>query len=90
MRNQKGKKRDVVHLLHATPVLRGTARNKPVQPIQDLVTLHDIAVDVATTGKANSVKLVPSGKKLDFTEKDGRVSVVVPRLTGHEMVEIAY
>jgi hypothetical protein len=90
VRNQKGKRRDVVHLLHATPALRGTVRNQPVQPIQDLITLHDIAVDVAPTGKAKSVKLVPSGKKLDFTEKGGRVSFVVPRLTGHEMVEIAY
>ena len=47
VRAQAGKKRDVVHLLHATPALRGTTRGAPVQPIQDLVTLHDIAVSVA-------------------------------------------
>jgi hypothetical protein len=90
VRTQKGKKRDVVHLLHATPALRGTLRGQPVQPIQDLVTINDISVDVATTGKPKSVKLVPSGRKLDFKATDGRVSFVVPSLTGHEMVEIAY
>jgi hypothetical protein len=36
------------------------------------------------------VKLVPSGKKLDFTETDGRARFTVPSLTGHEMIEIAY
>jgi hypothetical protein len=90
VRSQKGKKRDVVHLLHATPALRGTTRGAAVQPIQDLVTLRDIAVDVAASGKVKAVKLVPSGNKLDFTEKDGRVSFTVPSLTGHEMIELAY
>ena len=36
VRAQAGQKRDVVHLLHATPALRGTTRGAPVQPIQDL------------------------------------------------------
>jgi hypothetical protein len=90
VRSQKGKKRDVVHLLHATPALRGSFRTNPVQPIQDLITLSDIDVDVATTGTVKAVKLVPSGKKLDFAAADGRVRFTVPSLTGHEMVEIAY
>jgi hypothetical protein len=90
VRSQRGKKRDVVHLLHATPALRGTTRGAPVQPIQDLVTLSNIEVELAPSGKAKSVKLVPSGKTLDFTESDGRIRFVVPSLTGHEMVEVAY
>jgi hypothetical protein len=90
LRSQPGQKRDVLHLLHATPALRGTTRGAPVQPIQDLVTLHDIAVSVATRGDVKSVRLVPSGKGLDFNQKNGRVELTVPRLTGHEMVEIAY
>lgn len=90
VRSQKGKKRDIVHLLHATPALRGSHRGGPVQPIQDLVTIHDIAVDLLPTGKVKSVKLVPSGKPLSFAEREGRVSFTVPTLTGHEMVEVAY
>ena len=39
LRRQPG--RDVLHLLHATPVLRGHIRNDNVQLIQDLVTLSE-------------------------------------------------
>src|SRR5690348_7809674 len=90
VRAQASKKRDVVHLLHATPALRGTTRGAPVQPIQDLVTIHDIAVSVAPSAKVRSVKAVPSGAAIPFAINDGRVEFTVPRLTGHEMVEIAY
>jgi hypothetical protein len=90
VRSQKGKKRDVVHLLHATPALRGTTRGAPVQPIQDLVTLRDIGVTVEAGAKVKAVRLVPSGEALAFTQKDGRVAFTVPSVTGHEMVEIAY
>ncbi|HHY49036.1 MAG TPA: hypothetical protein GYA10_04750, partial [Alphaproteobacteria bacterium] len=90
VRSQRRKRRDVVHLLHATPALRGNYRGAAVQPIQDLVTLHDIAVDVATTAAPRAVRLVPSGEQLAFTASGGRVRFVVPRLTGHEMIEIAY
>ena len=46
LRRQPERKRDVLHLLHATPALRGTIRGDNVQPIQDLVTLSDIDVSV--------------------------------------------
>ncbi len=90
VRSQAQRKRDVVHLLHATPALRGTYRGAPVQPIQDLVTLGAIDVDVAATARVKSVTLVPEGQKLDFTERDGRVRFTVPSLTGHRMIEIGY
>ena len=51
LRRQAGEKRDVLHLLHATPALRGNIRGDNVQPIQDLVTLNDIAVSVAAESK---------------------------------------
>ena len=90
VRSQKANKRDIVHLLHATPALRGTTRGAPVQPIQDLVTLRDIGVSVEAVAKVKAVRLVPSGEALAFTQKDGRVGFTVPSVTGHEMVEIAY
>jgi hypothetical protein len=90
VRAQAGRKRDVVHLLHATPALRGTTRGAPVQPIQDLVLLNNIQVTVATTGNAKAVRLIPSGEALAFTEHEGAVAFVVPSVTGHQMVEIAY
>jgi hypothetical protein len=90
LRRQKSKKRDIVHLLHATPALRGAIGANNIQPIQDLVTLTDIAVSAETNGKVRSVKLVPTGKALKFEMKKGRVAFTVPSLHGHQMVEIAY
>ena len=46
LRRQADEKRDVLHLLYANPVLRGSIRGDNVQPIQDLVTLQDIDVSV--------------------------------------------
>jgi hypothetical protein len=90
LRRQAGENRDVLHLLHATPALRGNIRGDSVQPIQDLVSLPDIAVSVAVDRKVRSATLVPSGEPLAFTQKAGRVAFTVPKLIGHQMVEIAY
>ena len=90
LRYQPDEKRHIVHLLYATPVLRGSIRGDTVQPIQDLTTLHDIEVSVAASRKAKAVSLVPEGKSLDFTQKKGRVSFTVPEITGHQMIEIKH
>ena len=81
---------DVLHLLHATPALRGTLGGQPIQPVQDLVTLHDIAVSVETHGKVRSVTLVPEGSELAFTAGDVRVAFTTPYVRGHQIVEISY
>ena len=58
--------RDVVHVMHATPALRGTERGSQVQPIQDLIPLYDTQVSVLARGAVESVKLVPFGDALEF------------------------
>jgi hypothetical protein len=90
LRAQPDLKRDVLHLLCASPALRGSIRGDTVQPIQDLVTLRDIDVSVEAGKKVRSVALAPSGEELKFLQKGGRVSFTVPELIGHQMVEIAY
>ena len=77
-------------MLHATPALRGTLGGQPIQPVQDLVTLHDIAVSVETHGKVRSVTLVPEGSELAFTAGDVRVAFTTPYVRGHQIVEISY
>ncbi|NDU99835.1 alpha-amylase family protein [Pseudoroseicyclus tamaricis] len=88
LRQQDG--REVLHLLHANPVLRGTLRGNPVQPIQDISTLHDISVDVAVRRPVTAVRLVPDGEALPFEASGKRVRFILPRLTGQAMVEIVY
>jgi hypothetical protein len=90
VRSQPQHGRDVVHLLYATPALRGNLRSANIQPIQELVTLHDAAVSVEATGTVAGVRRVPTGEALPFEVTAGRVRFTVPELTGHEMVEISY
>jgi len=90
VRQQGDAERDVVHVMHATPALRGTERGSQVQPIQDLVPLYDTQVSVLARGAVESVKLVPSGDALEFVEANGRVEFAVPEFTGHQMIEISY
>ena len=88
LRHQVEAGRDVLHLLYATPVLRGVIRNDNVQPIQDLVTIADIDISLAVDGPVTSVKLVPSGETLEFEASEGRIAFRVAKLRGHAMVEI--
>ncbi|WDR02573.1 beta-galactosidase trimerization domain-containing protein [Devosia algicola] len=90
VRNQAKQNRDVVHLLHATPALRGNLRGSNIQPIQDLVTLHDIAVSMHVDGKVAEVKIVPDNTVLAHDLKGDILSFKVPEVRGHQMIEISY
>ena len=90
LRRQDAEKRDVLHLLHATPALRGAIGPNNIQPIQDLVTLKDLSVSIEAVDPVVAVRLVPEADSLSFDQNHGRVSFVVPSVTGHQMVEIAY
>jgi hypothetical protein len=85
LRRQEG--RDVLHLLYANPIRRGTLRGDAVQPIQDIVPLQDVGVEVEAEG-VQAVRLVPEGQDLPYEAKGGRARFSVPRVLGHQMVEI--
>ena len=87
LRHQKEKKRDILHLLCAHPVLRGDVRGRPVQPIQDLTPVNDVEVSLAGALPA-AVRLVPEGTELPVANRDGRAVFTVPKIIGHQMVEI--
>ena len=90
VRRQTAHHRDVVYLLHATPALRGYLWDNNIQPIQDLVTLRDVAVSLKVDGPVDAVRLIPDQTPLPFAVADGRVSFIVPEVTGVAMVEISY
>ena len=90
VRSQPGMRRDVVHLLHASPALRGTTRGAAVQPIQDLVTLHDIEIGIKAAGQVAAVTLVPENQPLQFSLSGDQLSFNVPAVRGHQMVEVRY
>jgi hypothetical protein len=90
LRRQPAAGRDVLHLLHATPALRGNLRGANIQPIQDLVTLSDVAVDLVPEAEVAAVRLAPEGVVLPHAVEAGRLRFTVPKVRGHQMVEIAY
>ena len=40
--------------------------------------------------KVKTVRLVPDGGALEFTQRDGLVMFTVPEFTAHQMIELAY
>lgn len=90
VRHQAAEQRDIVHLLFATPAMRGNLWDANIQPIQDLVELKDIRVRLQVTAAPKSVSLVPSGATLDFVARDGAIDFVVPSLLGHQMIAVNY
>ncbi|PYE23451.1 hypothetical protein C8J32_10782 [Rhizobium sp. PP-CC-3A-592] len=90
VRSQPEQARDVIHLLHATPALRGHLWEANIQPIQDITPLFDIAVSLNTARPVFTVRSVPAGDDLSFTEADGTVHFTLPRMDGHAMIEVSY
>ncbi|WP_299652620.1 alpha-amylase family protein [uncultured Tateyamaria sp.] len=77
----------VLHLLYANPILRGRLRGDNVQPIQDIVPLHDVDVTLQIKD-ASRVTLQPQGTELRFRTHDGSLSFSVPNVTGHQMIVV--
>lgn len=90
LRAQVGERRDVMHLLYATPALRGNLLGNEIQPIQDITPLSDIRIRLRPRGPVAAVRAVPGGEDLPFEAGEDCVSFTLPRLDGHGMVEIAY
>ncbi len=93
---QRDHKRAVLHLLFATPQKRGADQSvwetgqTTVELIEDLVPLHDVAVKVRLDSPVQSVRLAPSGEDVPFERFGGGVSFIVPRVLGHQMIEIGH
>lgn len=86
--------RYVNHLLFAHTSLRGNftlqGEQKPIEVIEDIVPLHQVKVSVKTDHQIKRVVLVPQQQELDFEERDGRISYVVPKVACHQMVSLEY
>jgi hypothetical protein len=80
---QKAENRLVVHLLHYIP-----ERRAGFDIIEDVIPLHDLSMSIKAPRKVKSVRCVPSGQELDFEVVDGRVNFTLPKLVGHELIEL--
>jgi hypothetical protein len=90
LRKQEAENRDIVHLLYATPQLRGTFNGQPVEIIQDLPELRQIDVVMKSDKPVSGGKLVPENKEVAFEQAAGEVKFTVDKIQGHQMVAISY
>ncbi len=84
--DQPAENRRVVHLLHYVPV----RNNDAFDTISDVYPLADLAVSLKVPGKVKAVTRVPENEGLGFTQEDGRVHVVLPRLVGSQMLAVEW
>jgi hypothetical protein len=86
LNSQSEKGRWVLHLLYYVP----ERRCEQFDVIEDVVPLYDVAVSVKTGWPVTSVKRVPQGKALPVSVKGERVEFVVPKVEGHQMIELTF
>ncbi len=84
LNEQPGQRRLVLHLLYYVPERRG----QDFDVIEDVLPVYDVAASVKLPGPVASVRCVPGGEELAFGEAMGRLNFTVPKLEGHQMVEI--
>jgi len=85
LNRQKTPKRLVLHLLHYIPERRG----QHFDTIEDVIPVSDLTVSVKAPGKVKRVRCVPEGAALDFAVNGGRIEFTLPKLEGHQMIELA-
>jgi hypothetical protein len=83
--HQPGAGRYVAHLLYGAPLQRGRCL-----VIEDLPPLHDVPLTVRVSQPIRTAYLVPGRALLPMTRAEGTVSVVVPRMQGHQAVVFEY
>jgi Hypothetical glycosyl hydrolase 6 len=91
--HQPSQKRFVVHLLFATPAIRGGKPHEwvpQIEILEELIPLHDIACKIQIPKKIRSASLVPEGIPIAFKQEMGFLSLVIDKLVGHQMIELAY
>lgn len=86
LNDQPRESRYAMHLQHYIPERRGDK----FDTVEDVIPLHDLVLTVRPPRKVKSVKLVPEGGALDYQTADDALSFTVPRLYGHQIVELAY
>ena len=83
--HQDEENRDIIHLLYATPVKRGS-----VEVIEDIVTTGKVSVRYRCDKAPKSVKLVPENKELNAKYAKDFVEFTVPSITMAQLVSVEY
>lgn len=85
LNRQPAHNRTVLHLLHYIPERRGTS----FDTVEDVIPLYDVELSLRCADPVTSVALRPSGEALPWRVEGERILVRVPKIAGHQMVELA-
>lgn len=83
LNQQPAHNRYVLHLLHYIPERRGSS----FDTIEDVIPLYDVEVSLRCA-EPTSVSLAPQGEALAWRVEGDRLLLRVPKIAGHQMVEI--
>lgn len=88
LNQQCEERRYILHALHYIPVKKG----KKMEIVEDVIPLYDINVTLCLGEPVKEIRLVPEGKKIEYIsdEEAGKVFFTIPKINGHEMIEISY
>ncbi|MEM8783569.1 MAG: alpha-amylase family protein [Planctomycetota bacterium] len=83
---QVEKSRYAMHLQHYIPERRGDA----FDTVEDVIPLYDLTLALRLPKPVASAQLVPGGIPLDLQHDADAVTLTVPKLEGHQIVELSY
>ena len=86
LNEQPDENRCVLHLLHYVPERRG----QDFDVIEDIIPIFNVKVSVKAPKKTKNVLCVPGRMPLDFSVKAGYVQFALPKLRGHQMIELSF
>lgn len=86
---RRGAAHDLLQIVYAPRELRGSTPLGPIEVIEDLPRLTDIAVDIAASRPIKEVLFGPERLALPFTLQDGRVQFRVPAVQGAAFIVLA-
>lgn len=84
LNEQPAKKRVVLHLLHYIPERRGAA----FDIVEDIIPLYNLSISINPGRILKKAKLVPQQEALPIKMDGNRLVILVPKLNGHQMIEI--
>lgn len=83
---QEKEERLVLHLLHYIP----ERRSEYIDTVEDVIPLYHIRIAVRSKKRIAKVCMVPENAVLPYTQENGYVKFEVPRIEGHEMIELSW
>ncbi len=86
LNHQENNRRFVAHILHYIP----ERRSNNMETIEDVIPLYNVSLAVALPERVKQAYLAPSREELEMKCEGKYVSVLIPKVSGHQMVVFEY